>query len=60
VFVGNLQTFRDSQEIKDENQVLITRFAKPDEIAASVLYLCSSDSHFVVGSELVIDGGMTL
>ena len=43
-----------------QNQVLIKRFAKPDEIAEAVLYVCSSDSSFVVGSELVIGGGMTL
>jgi len=43
-----------------QNQVLIKRFAKPDEIAEAVLYLCSRASSFVVGSELVIDGGMTL
>jgi NAD(P)-dependent dehydrogenase (short-subunit alcohol dehydrogenase family) len=43
-----------------QNQILIKRFAKPDEIAEVVLYLCSPASTFVVGSELVIDGGMTL
>jgi len=43
-----------------QNQVLIKRFAKSDEIAEAVLYLCSSASAFVVGSELIIDGGMTL
>ena len=50
------------KETKDwiQNQVLIKRFAKPEEIAEAVLYLCSSVSSFVVGSELVLDGGMTL
>jgi NAD(P)-dependent dehydrogenase (short-subunit alcohol dehydrogenase family) len=50
------------KETKDwiQSQVLIKRFAKPDEIAEAVLYLCSGASSFVVGSELVIDGGMTL
>jgi NAD(P)-dependent dehydrogenase (short-subunit alcohol dehydrogenase family) len=43
-----------------QNQVLIKRFAKADEIAEAVLYLCSSASSYVVGSELIIDGGMTL
>ena len=43
-----------------QNQILIKRFAKPDEIAEAVLYLCSTASSFVVGSELIIDGGMTL
>jgi NAD(P)-dependent dehydrogenase (short-subunit alcohol dehydrogenase family) len=39
-------------------QVPLKRFGHPDEIAAAVLYLSSSDSAFVVGTELVIDGGM--
>ena len=39
-------------------QVPLKRFGHPDEIAAAVLYLSSSESQFVVGTELVIDGGM--
>jgi NAD(P)-dependent dehydrogenase (short-subunit alcohol dehydrogenase family) len=43
-----------------KNQVLLKRFAKPDEIAEAVLYLCSGASSYVVGAEIIIDGGMTL
>jgi NAD(P)-dependent dehydrogenase (short-subunit alcohol dehydrogenase family) len=39
-------------------QIPLKRFADPDEIAAAVLYLASRESAFVVGAELVIDGGM--
>jgi hypothetical protein len=39
-------------------QVPLHRFAEPEEIAAAVLYLCSDEARFVVGTELVIDGGM--
>ena len=39
-------------------QVPLKRFGRPDEIAAAVLYLSSSESQFVVGTELVVDGGM--
>jgi NAD(P)-dependent dehydrogenase (short-subunit alcohol dehydrogenase family) len=39
-------------------QVPLNRFAHPDEIAAAVLYLSSDESKFIVGTELVIDGGM--
>ncbi len=39
-------------------QVPLKRFGQPDEIAAAVLYLSSSESEFVLGTELVVDGGM--
>jgi NAD(P)-dependent dehydrogenase (short-subunit alcohol dehydrogenase family) len=32
----------------------------PEDIANGVLWLCSSESRYVTGQELVIDGGMTL
>jgi 2-keto-3-deoxy-L-fuconate dehydrogenase len=35
------------------------RLALPDEIAHSILYLCSREAAFVTGSILTIDGGMT-
>ena len=43
-----------------QNQTLVKRMAKPEEIAEAVLYLSSDVSSFVVGTELVIDGGMTI
>src|SRR6185295_11830166 len=41
-----------------KGQVPLKRFGTPDEIAEAVLYLCSPASAFVVGADLVIDGGM--
>jgi len=32
----------------------------PEEVASAVLYLASPESAFVVGSELILDGGMSL
>ena len=48
------------QETKDwiQSQVPIKRFGTPEEIAAGVLYLTSPESAFVLGTELIIDGGM--
>jgi NAD(P)-dependent dehydrogenase (short-subunit alcohol dehydrogenase family) len=40
------------------DKVPLKRFGHPDEIAAAVLYLASEESRFVVGTELVVDGGM--
>ena len=43
-----------------QNQTLVKRMAEPEEIAEAVLYLSSDVSSFVVGAELIIDGGMTI
>ena len=43
-----------------QNQTLVKRMAGPEEIAEAVLYLSSDVSSFVIGTELVIDGGMTI
>ena len=37
----------------------IGRWGKPEEVASGILYLCSTASSFMTGSELVIDGGFT-
>ena len=39
-------------------QVPLRRFGHPDEVASAVLFLSSAESAFVVGAELVVDGGM--
>lgn len=41
------------------DQIPIHRFGEPDEIADAFVYLISDESAYVVGSELIIDGGMS-
>ncbi len=38
---------------------VFNRFSKPEEIAATILFLASDDASFVTGSALVVDGGFT-
>jgi len=35
------------------------RFGKPEEIASAALFLASSDSSYMLGAEIIVDGGMT-
>lgn len=52
-------------EAKDETmkgfreQVPLKRFGRPEEIAKAVLFLASSDSSFLVGTEILADGGVS-
>ena len=41
------------------SQVPMKRFGTPEEIAKTVLFLASSDSSFLLGTEIVADGGMS-
>jgi NAD(P)-dependent dehydrogenase (short-subunit alcohol dehydrogenase family) len=41
------------------SQVPLGRFGKPEEIAATVLHLAAPESAFIVGTEIIADGGMS-
>ena len=43
-----------------QGQVPARRFGKPGEIASAVVFLASDESAFTVGSELIVDGGLSL
>lgn len=36
------------------------RFGRPDEVAKAALFLASDDASYVLGEEIVVDGGMSL
>jgi len=40
-------------------QVPMKQFGRPEEIAKTALFLASSDSSFLLGTEIVADGGMS-
>jgi len=40
-------------------QVPMKRFGRPEEIAKTALFLASSDSSFLLGTEIIADGGMS-
>ena len=45
---------------KNKEHYLLKRFAKPEEIAWSIIYLLSDASSFMTGSIVSIDGGTTI
>jgi NAD(P)-dependent dehydrogenase (short-subunit alcohol dehydrogenase family) len=53
------QALRDNPEWAAEylKKIPLHRFGEPDEVAAAVAYLASTDSGFITGHQLVIDGG---
>ncbi len=42
-----------------QEQIPLNRFGNPSEIAKAALFLASNDSSFMLGSEIIIDGGMS-
>ncbi|MFL6336146.1 MAG: SDR family oxidoreductase [Pyrinomonadaceae bacterium] len=42
-----------------KGQIPLGRFGRPEEVAHAALFLASSDSSFILGEEIVIDGGMS-
>lgn len=43
-----------------ENKSPIKRFGTPEEVAKVALFLATDDSSYIVGEEIVVDGGMAL
>jgi NAD(P)-dependent dehydrogenase (short-subunit alcohol dehydrogenase family) len=42
-----------------QSQIPLGRFGTPEEIAATVLHLSAPESAFIVGTEIIADGGMS-
>ena len=53
---------RDNPDLEQKflNMIPLRRWASPEDIAPSIVYLASSDSDYMTGSILSIDGGRTI
>ena len=52
------QRSQSMQKLADS--IPIGRFAQPEEIAAAILWLSSTQASYIVGQAIVIDGGLTV
>ena len=48
----------DTVAAQIQSQIPLGRFGTPQELAATVLHLAAPESAFIVGTEVVVDGGM--
>jgi NAD(P)-dependent dehydrogenase (short-subunit alcohol dehydrogenase family) len=46
--------------VRARQEIPVGRFARPAEVAAAALYLCSENAAIVTGENLVLDGGYTV
>ncbi|GLB47104.1 glucose-1-dehydrogenase [Philodulcilactobacillus myokoensis] len=57
----NAKKFKDPKQLKDTTDLIpMNRIGKPSEVAAAAAWLASSESSYVTGETIFIDGGMTL
>jgi len=59
LFTNVIQSTPNSREVY-EKQTPMKRIAKPEEVAAAAIWLCSDAASYVTGAVLPVDGGMTL
>jgi len=57
--LGLDQQSRASTVAQIRSQIPLGRFGQPEEVAATVVHLASPASAFMVGTEVIIDGGMS-
>ncbi|MGE0493112.1 MAG: SDR family oxidoreductase [Vulcanimicrobiota bacterium] len=57
--IGLSQQEQEAWQQQVVQEIPLKRFGRPEELASAALFLASSDSSFVVGAELVADGGLT-
>lgn len=57
---GGIENNQNKQFIKKySNKTILNRMAKPEDMYGVVRLLCSQDSSYITGSNMVVDGGWT-
>lgn len=56
---GAPQNLIDAAQKRLQTSIPVGRLGTPEEVAGAVVFLASSDSSFMLGAEIVVDGGVT-
>jgi 3-oxoacyl-[acyl-carrier protein] reductase len=61
-FIATDMTAALSPELRDGmlKTIPLQRFGAPEDVAKTVLFLCSDGASYITGQTLVVDGGMTM
>jgi NAD(P)-dependent dehydrogenase (short-subunit alcohol dehydrogenase family) len=57
--LGMDQATLDATAAQIQSQVPVGRFGTPEELASTILHLSAPESAFIVGTEIIVDGGMS-
>jgi NAD(P)-dependent dehydrogenase (short-subunit alcohol dehydrogenase family) len=57
--LGMSETDSKAMAAQIQSQIPIGRFGDVSEVARTIVFLASDEAAYIVGSELVIDGGMS-
>ncbi|MGV2101495.1 SDR family oxidoreductase [Rhizobium sp. 21-4511-3d] len=57
--LGNSEADSKAMAAHIQSQIPAGRFGDPSEVAKTIIFLASDEAAYIVGSELIIDGGMS-
>ena len=60
VAIGKFDKLGESMDKIAENMILMKRYSYPEDVVGTASFLASSESDYMTGQILMIDGGMVI